>query len=107
MVAGGNAQAPGHSAGEVAHRLFRRFQLLLYRPGVRQQRLSRLGQADIAPDAVEQAGPQLVLEQGYPFADRGLGQVKLFRRQRERAALRHQHEGPQVLGVHFKLLSDS
>ena len=100
VMAGGESQVPGHVAGQVAHLLFRCQQLLLHRPGVGEQGPPRLGQAHLAADPVEQLRPELVLQQGDPFAYRGLGEVEPLGGGGKGAALCHLDEGAKVLGIH-------
>ena len=75
VVALASDRISGHVSGQVAHRALRGLQLLLHRLCVGQQGLARLGETDVATDAVEELRAQLLLQQGDALAHRRLGQV--------------------------------
>ena len=70
------------------------------RLGMREEGLSRLGQARPAPRPVEERAAQLPLEEVEPPADRGLGEVKGGRRAGETATADDGHEGLDLVDLH-------
>ena len=64
--------------------------------GAGEQGASRLGQADLTPDAIEQPQPQLRLQGGDALAYRRLGQVQPLARIGEAAGFGHRDEGIQI-----------
>ncbi len=96
MVAGGQGQPAADVAAQVAQRAAGVVQHAADLAGARQQGAAGLGQADLAADAVEQPGVELLFQCGDALADRWLGQVQAFAGGREAAGFGDGDEGVEA-----------
>ena len=94
------ARRPGPHVAHACDRLARRLDLGQDALGVRQERASRLGRLDAAPDAHEQRNAQLALEPADLLRERGLRQVQDLGRRAERPLLEGLAEVGELLEVH-------
>jgi hypothetical protein len=68
--------------------------------GAREKRLAKLGEPHGAPEAVEEAGAEFILQLEDLLGERRLGYVRLFRSAAERASLSHGAEVTELVEFH-------
>jgi len=104
VVAGPHGEGAGNFTAQVGYAALNVRHLQKDMACAGQQLSARLGQRDPASYPVEQAGPCLLLEGGDPLADRGLGQIELFRGAGERFHFGHADKGLQLTEFHTSIL---